>query len=116
MRVELTFSAFARNKCVSDVAAGTSTDGSFGAGAVVSRGAFSVGTAWVWLAKVLGFERSAECEGIASHSFGAGADRGQSAEVAVSVVTARVSARVYTRVVHASRLVAGAFAVRGAFS
>lgn len=63
-----------------------------------------------------GFERPAESEGVPGHGLRAGAHRGKTAEVAFSVVTASVGAGVDTRVVHASWLKAGAFAIRGALS
>lgn len=60
------------------------------------------------------FERAARREGVPGVGLGTGADRSQSAQVAVRVHTARVRARVDASVVNARRLVAGALAVRGA--
>lgn len=61
--------------------------------------------------KLTSFEWTAESEGISSHVSGAGADRSESSEVAVSVHTTHSIAWVNTRVVDTCWLVAGAFTV-----
>lgn len=74
LRVQLAFTLFTSDKCVSDVASGTGTDGPLGARAVVSGRALRVRTARVGLAQVTRFERPAEGERIAGHGLRAGAD------------------------------------------
>lgn len=109
--VQLTFTAFTRYKSVADVASRAGAHGPLGPSAVVSGSALGVSTARVGLAKVTGFERPAVGEGVSGHVSWAGADWGQSTEMALGVGSAGVDTGVHTGVVDASGLVAGALAV-----
>lgn len=112
--IELAFTTFARNKSVANVSSWTSTDGTLGAGAVVSRGTLGVNPTRVRFTEVTSFKRPAEGEGIACHVSWTGADGSQAAQVAVRVDTTSVDAGVDASVVHTGRLVARTLAVGAA--
>lgn len=82
---------------------------------VVAGLTLRVGTARIRLAQIFLGEGSAHGEGIASHFFRARADRGDAvAQFAVGVDAANAVARVFARVVEASRFRLGTVAVLGA--